>query len=183
MARKARKQKKENKLPKLLILLGSFLLLVSLLTRFEVSKFVIAQKEKPQIAISNESPINLSIPSLNVNVNVEQGGISNEEWILSDNNALYLPTSGKLGEGYNTIIYAHNTENLFKKLKNVEEGKVIVAKDRNQKEYVYKIFHIEIIDPKDLAKLYSKEKNILTLFTCDGWADKNRLLIKARLIN
>jgi LPXTG-site transpeptidase (sortase) family protein len=141
------------------------------------------QSEAPKNIQTGQDPRLIVIPKASIEVNVIQGGIVGREWILSDKNALYLPSSGRIGEGYNTIIYAHNREGLFKDLKKLKKEDLILVKDNKENIATYKIYSVENIDPKDIDKLYSKEKDILTLFTCDGWFDRERLLVRARLMN
>ncbi len=187
MARKKQKkqqsQQKNNTIAKALIALGILLILLGAATHTEIYyRYQITQKERPIVHISGNIPHEIIIPTAKIDINVDQGGIVNGEWVLSNTVALYLPTSGFLGEGYNTIIYAHNTTKLFGKLRQAKVGDLINMKDQHGTVYDYQIISKEDVDPGDLKKLYSQDKNIVTLFTCDGWADKSRLLIKARLI-
>lgn len=177
------KQKANNPLARILIILGFLLILLGLFTQTQIFfRFMMTQKEHPVRTPSLQIPATLSIPSQKINVNVDEGGIVEGEWVLSPSNALYLPTSGKLGEGYNTIIYAHNTRNLFGNLHKVVENDKIILTDKGGKKYVYKVFNVEQVNPKDLKKLYSTQKNIITLFTCSGWADTSRTILHAELI-
>ena len=139
-------------------------------------------RERPVATVSQNVPTKLSIPAQNISVNVDEGGIINGEWVLSNTDAFYLPTSGKLGEGYNTIIYAHNTAKLFGRLTNIRQGQEILIKDKTGKIYKYIVVSVREINPSDLKKLYSTQKNILTLFTCSGWADTKRTIVRAILV-
>lgn len=181
MVKRAKRQKRANNIfAKLLIALGLFIFLLGFSTHTQLFyKQIFSFKEKPQIEVSFQAPIRLTIPSLKLDVGVEMGGIADKEWILSDENALYLPSSGKLGEGFNTIIYAHNKPALFGRLSEVKQDDIIVIKDRTGKEYRYKVYKREKIRASEVNKLYSKDQNIITLFTCDGWADQYRFLVRA----
>ena len=137
----------------------------------------------PKKQAQSDMPVAVIVPAVKMYVSITQGGISNGNWILSDNSALYLPTSGRVGEGYNTIIYAHNTNNLFGPLKWVNIGDSILLKDSEGRMLEYKIYEKKDIQPYDLKGLYSKEANIVTLFTCDGWFDDVRLLVRGKLIS
>lgn len=184
-----RKQKKvvlrlNNSFPKALIFLGIVLISFGLFTHTRIYvTYLFNKTEKPVHQSSVNVPHELSIPSLEIDVAVNQGGITHGEWILSDSNALYLPTSGLLGEGYNTILYAHNTNKLFGKLRDIKTGALITVTSIAGNEYTYKVYERKSVNPQDLKALYSTEKNILTLFTCDGWADQFRFIVKARLVS
>lgn len=181
---KKRHPKKENKpsLAERLIILGILLFLLGTISHTQIFiNLLISQKEHPRKEYLAQSPTSISIPSIKLEAKIKEGGIVNGNWILSDNDALFLPTSGKIGEGYNTIIYAHNTDKLFGNLRNIKQDDLVVVRDGTGKEFKYKVFSKEDVNPQDLRKLYSTEKNIVTLFTCDGWFDRSRLLIKARI--
>ncbi len=181
--KKSQKKQRNNTLAKALIALGIILLLLGLATHTKIYyRYLITQQEKPTSNTSSNIPREILIPAAKINIGVDQGGIVSGNWVLSSTNALYLPTSGKLGEGYNTIIYAHNTSNLFGNLKNAQTGDLIMLKDKSGQLYTYRIVSEEDVDPSALDKLYSTQKNIITLFTCDGWADTSRLLVKAKLV-
>jgi len=126
-------------------------------------------------------PKKLMISRINVNVPIIVGGIVKGEWILNDNTAFYLPTSGRLNEGFNTVIYAHRLPNLFASLGQIKPGDLIEVFDQNDKKFVYKVFAVESVKPNDLDKIKSRVKNSLTMFTCDGWLDQTRLVVKAKM--
>lgn len=181
MARKKKLPRKSKIVAKALIAFGILLFLLGTFTHAHLYyRFIVTQKEKPIKSVS-QTPSKLSIPSHKLDLNIVQGGIVSGEWVLSNTNALYLPTSGKIGEGYNTIIYAHNTKQLFGDLEKLAIGDIILITDNQGKEFEYTVFSREEVKPTDLKKLYSDEKNIVTLFTCDGWLDSQRLVVKARL--
>lgn len=160
-----------------IIILGLLFFFLGTINHYQL----ISHHTPPKIVLEHQVPSSISIPSVSLTVQVASGGIKNGQWILSDDKALYLPTSGKVGEGYNTIIYAHNTKNLFANLNQIKKGDLIFVKDNKGKEFAYRVFSVEKINPRDLGALYSDEENIVTLFTCDGWFDSERLLVKARL--
>lgn len=166
-----------------LIILGILIFTLGTLSQFQIFyNSLKTVQEAPVEVPTGQSPIGIEIASINLDAKIVQGGFVNGEWILSDDEALYLPTSGKIGEGYNTIIYAHNTTELFGSMKAVSVGDLITITDNEGKDFNYSVFLKENIDPQDLKKLYSDEEDIITLFTCDGWFDQERLLVKARLM-
>lgn len=186
MARKRLRKKLSNKqdFAFKLIALGFLLFLLGTINHVQifVNSVFLSYKEAPKKEAYAQVPKQITIPSININVQVEEGGIVNRQWILSDKKALYLPTSGRIGEGYNTIFYAHNRENLFGNLRKVKKDDLVLIKDSSGRDFTYKIYSIENIDPRDIKKLYSEEKDIITLFTCDGWFDQERFLVRAKLI-
>lgn len=126
-------------------------------------------------------PIRIKIAKIGLDVAIVPGGIQNGNWMLTETSAQYLPTSGRPGEGFNTIIYAHRLPNLFGRLSEVQIGDIITIEDSTQKSWYYRVYSRESIDPSDIGRLYSPMPNIVTLFTCDGWFDAARLLVRARI--
>ena len=181
MARRRERQKRNKALPKLLIVFGILFFILGSLTHAHIYyRFTLTQTERP-IGFIFQAPTQLKIPSRKLEIKVDQGGIIEGEWILSETDALYLPTSGKVGEGYNTIIYAHNTDNLFGRLKYMAYGDEVFVKDNEGREFVYRVYEKEEVSATNLKELYSTEKNIITLFTCDGWFDAKRFVVRAKL--
>src|SRR3989304_7985927 len=166
-------------LAKILFIIGASILLLSIFSSYKLS----SSKTSEVFQRINDpgAPVSIEIPTIKTYAKITKGGVVNGEWILSDSYALYLPTSGKINEGFNTIIYAHNTDKLFGKLKDIKIGDKIIVKNEKGETFNYSVFLREDINAKDLKKLYSDNKNVLTLFTCDGWADTSRLLVRANL--
>lgn len=126
-------------------------------------------------------PQRVAIPTLGINIPISEGGVVNGEWILSETTVLFLPTSGSLGEGYNTILYAHKRSGLFLNLKNIKRGAEIFIQDTNGQNFTYRVYFIERVKASEVSKLKSGIKDTLTLFTCDGLFDELRLIVKAKL--
>lgn len=127
-------------------------------------------------------PVRIIAINADIDIPVTVGGFVNDKWILSKNNALFLPTSQMPGEGGNTILYAHKRKGLFATLKELSINDTITVYDLNGKTYTYKIYQKEDIKPDQMEKIQTNKNNTLTLFTCDGWFDENRLVVKASLI-
>lgn len=125
-------------------------------------------------------PQRIIIPDIKVNAHVIEGGFVKGQWILSDTDALYVPSSGKVGEGYNTIIYAHKRPGLFVDLGKVKKGTKIYVQDMNGKMLAYTVYSIENVLPESVDSLQTFVPNTVTLFTCDGIFDTSRRLVKAK---
>ncbi len=128
-------------------------------------------------------PTAITIPAVFVNnIPIVPGGIIGDEWLLFDDKAVYLQSSGLLGEGYNTVIYAHSRKGLFKNIKDLNIGDSIHITGDNGELYSYKVYEMETVNLKEVSKLKSTEPNIVTLFTCDGPLDQDRVIVRASLV-
>ena len=176
---KRKKPSKKFNPPSLLIWFGAAIFILGTALRFAPLLLPHPQPYYPP-KTDYSTPKKISIPSLKIDAVVTEGGIVDGNWILTDESALFLPTSGRLGEGFNTIIYAHKREGLFLNLVNILAGDQIWLEDQTGKSFMYKVFWKEEINPTDVAKLKSDIPDSLTLFTCDGWFDEARLLVRAK---
>lgn len=127
-------------------------------------------------------PKHIEIKRIGLSTQVIEGGITNGKWILSDQYAHYVPTAGKVNEGFNTIVYAHKRDNLFGQLDASEIGDEIIVTNVAGAQYSYRVVSKETIVPTNLQALYAPEANVLTLVTCDGIGDTKRLVVKAGLV-
>lgn len=146
---------------------------------------VIHGSQKPEIEepVITAIPKSITIPEIFVsNLPIVPGGIIGDSWLLFNDKATYLQTSGLLGEGYNTVIYAHSRNGLFKNIKELEIGNKIHILGDNDVLYSYEVYGKETVNLKEVSKLKSTQPNIITLFTCDGPLDQDRVIIRASLV-
>ncbi|MFS8160357.1 MAG: sortase, partial [Candidatus Roizmanbacteria bacterium] len=68
---------------------------------------------------------------------------------------------------------------LFGKLQNVEIGDVIIIKTHEGKTYSYKVGKKFAVTPDHIEVVKDTPEEVLTLFTCTGFADSKRLIIQA----
>lgn len=124
-------------------------------------------------------PKKILIPSLSINLPVEETLIENGIWEIGKTGASHLSTSGYPGNKGNIIIYGHNTDNRLGRLNKIKKGDTINLISKNDKLFGYKVRSIEIVNPTDIEKLTAYNDETLTIYTCTGFADLKRLLIKA----
>lgn len=165
----------------LFITIGAFLLV-----RYQSLSLPLSKSDKDSFAsesIGGPSwPQWISIPNSKINAQIAAGGYKEGKWILDKDFVLYLPTSGKLGEGGNTVLYAHSRERLFGNLKKASIGDIVILGDANGKMHNYTIYSMEYIKPYQVEKIETNKKDTITLFTCNGWFDEKRLVVKAKAV-
>lgn len=83
------------------------------------------------------------------------------------------------GKGGNIVIYAHNKKNLFGNLTTAEYGDVIYIRTSDGTIQQYQIRKKFIVSPDHIEVVEPTSYEVLTLFTCTGFADSQRLIIQA----
>lgn len=172
----------------ILVIFGLFLIAGGIysLLKLDSSSISISEaslaEDQNSVANSPSWPAWVSVKNRGITAEVVAGGYEDGRWVLDGNYALYLPTSEKLGQGGNTVLYAHNREKLFGNLKNVSIGDIVLLGDNDGNIYNYRVYSMEYIKPYQVEKINTDKSNTVTLFTCDGWFDEERLVVKAEAV-
>lgn len=134
--------------------------------------------------LENETsiPVSLEIPSLNLVLPIKQTIIRGGEWEVFDEGISHLATSGYPGQKNNTIFYAHNTYDRLGRLDEVANKSIIRVKTKGGTIAIYEIYEKKIVSPNDIDYLTKFDGEILTIYTCIGFADSKRLVAKAKRI-
>jgi LPXTG-site transpeptidase (sortase) family protein len=181
MSRKKRSEK--SLLSHLLLGAGIYLLVLGSLWHYQEKVFGFFRPPPFQPPVKPLTlPRKISIPVLALEAEIKLGGLSHGRWLTDDKAVLYLPETGRPSEGGNTILYAHNQARLFGNLKKLKTKDQIILEDESGQKFTYEVFSLLTAKPEEIIKLKSTLTNTLTLFTCDGWFDSQRLIVKAKLI-
>ncbi len=129
-----------------------------------------------------QTPQSIEIIPLAVKLSVAPAKVEGNNWQVSEDGASYLTTSARVKEQGNMVIYAHNKANLFGPLSQVKVGYPITIKTKEGKIYSYSVYKIDTVTPDHVEVLKSNGKEELTLYTCTGFADTKRLIVKAKPI-
>lgn len=141
---------------------------------FKVSPVVTAPSE-----LRNAYPTKIGIKSLNLNLAITPAGIKDGIWQTSEKTATYLATSARPAEGGNVVIYGHNKNHLFAPLHSLKIGDVISLTTADGTAYEYKVDEIKTVDPANVEEVMPTQTEILTVYTCTGFFDSKRLVVKA----
>lgn len=169
----------------LLLLIGGVLCL-STFVGYRIHK---AQRlsfmKAPQAAThanTTKTPVSIEIIPLSVTLPVAPARVEGNNWEISETGASYLTTSAPLKNNGNTVIYAHNKSSLFGPLTEIKVGYPITLKSRDGKIYSYSVYKIDTVTPDKIEVIKSQGREELTLYTCTGFADSKRLVVKAKPI-
>lgn len=141
---------------------------------FKVSPIVVVDVDlrKPQ-------PTMIRFDNLDIQVPIMPAKIEDGIWQTSDTHATHLETSMRPGEGGNIVIYGHNKKDIFAPLKRVGRGQIINLENNKGSSYQYQVTDIQIVTPDQIEVVLPTDHEQLTVYTCTGWFDSLRLVIRA----
>lgn len=165
-----------------------------LLTGFSLlaaSIYVTATKSASQVAFTKEvnvaqikvqkpKPTSIDIPAISVDLPVTEAAIKNGEWQVSNTGASHLQTSANPGEGGNVVIYGHNLLRIFGKLASLKLGDKIYITNQNGEKTTYIAEEKKIVFPDEVESVLPTDHEQLTIYTCTGFADSQRLVFIAK---
>ncbi|KKQ92429.1 MAG: Peptidase C60 sortase A and B [Candidatus Woesebacteria bacterium GW2011_GWA2_40_7] len=127
-----------------------------------------------------DSPVEIIIPSIKIDLKVEPGQIKDGVWQISGSSATFLTTSAAPRTEGNMVIYGHNKKVIFGNLPYLSLGQRIVIKTKSGKIYNYVVDQKYFVGPDRVDLVSPSDKEELTIYTCYGLFDGQRAVIKAR---
>lgn len=124
-------------------------------------------------------PKEIIIPDLKIDLPVEEGEIVDGIWQISAKNTTHLNTSSSPTQAGNIVIYGHNKRVIFGSLAFAKKGMKITIHMANGVKRDYMINDILQVDPSDVAVVAPTTNEVLTVYTCTGFLDSKRLVVKA----
>ncbi len=132
-------------------------------------------EQAPQHA---ELPVRIHIPSITT-VDIVRAGKINGEWTISEHAANFVMQSATPGTPGNSIIYGHNTYNIFANLIRTKRGDRVTVYMSNGTILTYTVVDIQEVTPDRTDLLKSTVTEVLTIYTCSGWLDSKRFVLRA----
>jgi sortase A len=124
-------------------------------------------------------PEKIIIPSAGIHANIKSAYVNRNDWVLYKNYVSYLESSAGLGEYGNTVLYAHNTRELFANLKNVAPNdKILIESDG--KTFSYIVNETKVVEPTQLDIVFPSDSERVTLFTCTDFTYEDRVVVVAK---
>lgn len=139
----------------------------------------ILKKNNPE----SRTPVYIEIPSVNIR-SITDRNITDDtsNWKVYKDKIAYALGSTVNYSSNNLILYGHATSKLLKNLKYVKmKDEIIVYTD--EKIFKYSISGFDLAYPSETSKIYSFGDTNLSIFTCIGENDEQRLIIKAKLVD
>lgn len=145
----------------------------------------ITQAGNDRKATISGTPSHISIPSVDISVDVEPGHYnrSSQTWTLSLTKAEYATVTPPANNGGgNTFIYGHNRWAVFYKLLRAQTGDEAIITTTNHHTFVYKMVGRHDTSPNDTSLFHYQGPPILTLQTCSGLWYQHRSLFVFNLV-
>lgn len=174
-------QKKLNSSPLFFLSLGILLLLFGGINYYRIR--ILSFSKSPvevSAAQKGEYPTQITIPSIAVNLPIDIGEIKDGVWKISYSNATFLDASSRPGGGGNTVIYGHNKKAIFGNLPYLSLGQNIFIKTADGKIHKYEAYQKDFVGPDRVDLVSPTNKEELTIYTCWGIFDTQRVVIKAK---
>lgn len=130
------------------------------------------KKDKKQEAVR------IIIPRININLPIVEAPVVDGYWQLSENFASHGQGSANPGEKGNTVIFAHARVNLFYNLRDAQKEDLIYIFTKD-KWRAYKVQEITTVFPSQVEVIKPTSNETLTLYTCSGFYDEKRLIVRA----
>lgn len=156
----------------LMLASGWYILYRRTILSFQVSPIVAAEQH-------TETPIRIEIENKNIQLPIIPAAINDGIWPVDDHNALHLATSAYPGERGNIVIYGHNTMPVFGNLKQVAVGDIVKIATDTEVVHTYVVKEVLRVKPSDIHVVLPTDHEVLTIYTCIGWLDSERLVLKA----
>ncbi len=160
-----------------------FLLVISGITylsyRRTVVSFAVDSQTFTQSISGNPKPVYLKIPSIDVASQVIEAHIRGGIWDTSSDKVSHLAYSKNPGDGGNIVLYAHNTRSLLSRLPDMTTGDIITLTTDNGKSHYYTVRETMTVTPEDIENVLPTGHEVLTIYTCTGFLDTKRFIVKA----
>lgn len=123
-------------------------------------------------------PVRLKIWNM-IDVPVKVAPFLNNQWVIAAQGATYLGQSAGIGEPGNMIIYGHNRREILGNIRILKGGERMTIVGSDEKEYDYRVVWSREVDPADTVWLQSTPEHALIMFTCSGFMDSKRFIVRA----
>jgi LPXTG-site transpeptidase (sortase) family protein len=128
------------------------------------------------------TPVYVKSYPLGIDISLTPTEIVNGVWQIPPEAAAYLGKSGKIGGGSNIIIYGHNRNSILGPIRWISQGSVIELTGSDNKIYKYSVISTDEVDADNLSYIQNTEEEILTIYTCSGFLDSKRFVVRAKAL-
>ncbi len=129
---------------------------------------------------SLKDPAELSIPRISLYKSIEPGiyDTTQDKWNVSADHPHFATVSMQPNIfGGNTVIYAHNSDDLFGHLDKLQSDDTVQVKLKNGKTFIYEYSSSKEVSPLDVSIFTNNGSHQLVLLTCTGKKNSMRRVV------
>jgi LPXTG-site transpeptidase (sortase) family protein len=130
-----------------------------------------------------EKPAKIYIAKMQKTLDISDGYVQNNRWVISKTGVSYLTTSGSLGQVGNVVLYGHNTLSVLGGLWKVQNWDFVEVTAADGKVFKYQIFERKEVKPNAVEILNQTQDARLTIYTCSGFLDTARFVVVGKLVS
>lgn len=166
---------------KILILL----LFIGSLVLFLAGGYLLVQRYLPRSTKITTSasvpsqPVAIKIKSINVSLPVFKAKLKGNVWDMTDQGVSYLESTPLPGQKGNSVFYGHDFPALLGNLHNIKIGDTVQIEQSSGKTLDFKVTKIAVVAASDLDIIKNTSDRRLTIYTCTGFLDWQRLVVIA----
>ncbi|OGL21465.1 hypothetical protein A2707_05520 [Candidatus Saccharibacteria bacterium RIFCSPHIGHO2_01_FULL_45_15] len=129
--------------------------------------------------------VRITVPSVDIDLPIIRGEYDSQSgWTVEKLAANYIPSSHGINRPGTTVIYGHDTSEVFRRIKAMEYGAEVEVTTKKGATYHYirDSSDAMIIQPDDVSILSeTSSKHKIYLLTCDGWQSDKRYVLSLSL--
>lgn len=114
-----------------------------------------------------------------VDVAIDPAAYLEGDWTISPNNASYLASSARPGQEGNIILYGHNTRGILGNIRALKGGETLTLTLSDDTTREYQVVSLTQVSPTTLDLLLPTDSEVLTIYTCSGFLDSQRTVVRA----
>lgn len=126
-------------------------------------------------------PLRIIIPALDLDIAVKEAKVIKGYWEVFPDRAGFGLGSAFPDEVGNQVIFAHAKAGLFLPLRQAKSGQTVYILTKDA-WFTYQIAEIKEVLPTQTEVIAPTKEQVLTLYTCSGFADSKRLIVVAKRI-
>jgi LPXTG-site transpeptidase (sortase) family protein len=184
-----KRQRKGTHVSMLLMAAGSCLVLIAGGYWYgRLSQVVLAEELVAEYVSSHKtSAIRPALPEQIIirdqTLSVEPKPYEEGTWVVSEEAVSFLLQSARPGEVGNSIFYGHNKSHIFRILYDVEQGDEVMILRADGTKRRYRVSEVHRVAKNETELLAPTTEEVLTLYTCIGWMDSERLVVRAEPVS
>lgn len=125
------------------------------------------------------APSSIALPNLGISLPVVITYMDGKRWPTTPSGVSYLANSALPGDMGNAVFYGHNWPSILGNLKNTKVGDQLTVQYQDGRSRSFTVDKVFVVGPNATEILAQSETPKITLYTCTGFLDMQRLVVTA----